>query len=55
MTSVARNEELKQELDNAGISEYCATQCAHIFPESTNANISGESGAEKVYFFSYLI
>ena len=33
-------------------SLFCTTQCAHIFPESTNANISGndQANANKVRF-----
>ena len=49
VTSVERNKELELELERAANADVCATECAHIFPESTNANTSGSS--DKVYSF----
>jgi len=46
--SVKGNEEMKKELNEEVL--FCTTQCAHIFPESTNANISGNEQANKVCF-----
>ena len=42
------------EMKSAADAGLCVTECAHIFPESTNANISASgSNAQggKVYFF----
>ena len=39
--------ELKRDAD-AGV---CYSQCAHIFPESTHAKISGNNATDKVYSF----
>ena len=52
--SAQKNKELKQERDSNNI-DMCHTECAHIFPESTNAKISGDGGADKVCFFSHLL
>lgn len=50
VSSVKRSRELEkaQEVENAGL---CPTECAHIFAESTNANISGsnEGGNKRHY------
>jgi hypothetical protein len=42
--SVKGNEEMKNNLKEV---LFCTTQCAHIFPESTNANISGTGNASE--------
>ena len=48
MNSAEHNKEL--ELDSiADDTGFCASRCAHIFPESINAKISDV--ADKVYFF----
>jgi hypothetical protein len=50
--SVLHNEELELELEEAADAEASPTECAHIFPESTNANISGSNAqGDKVCFF----
>jgi hypothetical protein len=54
--SVRDNKELELELEHKPGRAVSATECAHILPESTNANISGSSNAQsdKVYFFPTL-
>ena len=54
--SVRDNKELELELEHEPGRAVSATECAHILPESTNANISGSSNAQsdKVYFFPTL-
>lgn len=51
--SIRDNKELELELEHEPGRGVSATECAHILPESTNANISGSSNAQsdKVYFF----
>ena len=52
-SSIEQNDELEREYKGAPNARPGPTHCAHIFPESTNANISGTSdnAADKVYFF----
>jgi hypothetical protein len=53
-SSVFQNGELEQEM--LGATDFaCTTECAHIFPESTNAKISGKNAqSDKVRFPTYL-
>ena len=53
-TSVERSKELELEMKRAANAVMSTTECAHTFPESTNANnISGTNaqGDRKVYLF----
>ena len=53
MISVEHNKELELEyFKRAAKTLSCFTECTHIFPESTNLEISGTSdnAADKVYF-----
>jgi len=43
INSAESNKELGGELKRAGITDMSLTECAHIFPESTNARISGSN------------
>jgi hypothetical protein len=56
-TSVEHNKEPELELKRAPVPVVCATECAHIFPESTNANISGSNaqGNKVCIFPAYLV
>jgi hypothetical protein len=50
-TSVNHSKELTLEMEEAD-ADMCPTECAHIFPESTNANVSGKNAKDnKVCFF----
>lgn len=48
MPSLKVNEQLKEEMISEG--RFCTSECAHIFPVSTNMNISGNEQANKVRF-----
>ena len=56
-TSVRHNKELELELElerTAGAA-VCVTECAHVFPESTNVDISGSNAQGNKVRLSLLI
>ena len=54
--SAQKNHELLAEVDETR-SKMGSTQCAHIFPQSTNMDISGDQASSKVrtHMLLYLI
>ena len=51
VTFVQRSKELELELKRDADASACYSECALIFPESTNAKISGNNATDKVYSF----